>query len=85
MTLFVNSEDGQKQEASLLELHFGIRFSHVLMHFGTEFGHGEDGTDVVGGAGAVVPEPEPEPGLMTGEAPVGIVDTEVVVMVEAVV
>lgn len=32
MTLEVNSLLGQKQEASLLELHLGTRLSQVLIH-----------------------------------------------------
>lgn len=35
----MNSEEGQKQAASLLESHLGID-SHVFMHFGTSSGHG---------------------------------------------
>jgi hypothetical protein len=39
VTLSVNSEDGQKQAASLLESHLGIE-SQVLIHLGTNSGHG---------------------------------------------
>lgn len=48
-TLSVNSDDGQKQAASLLESHFGME-SQVLMHLGTTSGQGAvtmGGTDVV--------------------------------------
>jgi hypothetical protein len=39
VTLSVNSEDGQKQAASLLESHLGIE-SQVFIHLGTKLGHG---------------------------------------------
>jgi hypothetical protein len=39
VTLSVNSEDGQKQAASLLESHLGID-SQVFIHLGTKLGHG---------------------------------------------
>lgn len=35
----MNSEEGQKQAASLFESHLGID-SHVFMHLGTSSGHG---------------------------------------------
>lgn len=38
-TLLVNSEEGQKQAASLLDSHLGIE-SQVFMHLGTSSGHG---------------------------------------------
>lgn len=50
LTLFVNSVDGQKHAASLLESHFGI-VSHVLRHLGTTLGQGAVTT---GGLGPVV-------------------------------
>jgi hypothetical protein len=46
MTLSVNSEDGQKQLASLLELHLGSKLSQVLIHLGTTLGQGAEGTGV---------------------------------------
>ena len=39
LTLSVNSADGQKHPASLLESHFGME-SHVLRHLGTTLGQG---------------------------------------------
>lgn len=77
ITFEVKSESGQKQLASLLELHFGILVSQVLMHLGTEFGHGAEGTGVLSG--------------MVGEVPVGeehsvqTVEVEIRVIVETVV
>lgn len=49
LTLSVNSVDGQKQAASLLESHFGI-VSHVLRHLGTTLGQG---AVITGGLGSV--------------------------------
>jgi hypothetical protein len=49
LTLSVNSVDGQKHEASLLELHFGME-SHVLRHLGTTLGQG---AVIAGGLGTV--------------------------------
>ena len=43
MTLLVNSLLGQKQEASLLDVHLGARVSQVLMHWGTVLGQGAEG------------------------------------------
>ena len=37
-TFSVNSEEGQKHAASLLDVQLGT-VSHVLMHFGTKLGH----------------------------------------------
>lgn len=55
LTLFVNSVDGQKHAASLLESHFGI-VSHVLRHLGTTLGQGAVTTGGLGSV-AVVIEP----------------------------
>lgn len=43
MTLLVNSLLGQKQEASLLDVHLGARASQVLIHWGTVLGQGAEG------------------------------------------
>jgi hypothetical protein len=68
MTLSVNSEDGQKQLASLLESHLGSRLSQVLIHLGTTLGHGAEGTD----EGVVVTEGTSLVSLaVTGDWPVG--------------
>jgi hypothetical protein len=48
----VNSEDGQKQAASLLESHLGTE-SQVFKHFGTSSGQGAGTIDVLGMAGLV--------------------------------
>ena len=90
--MLVNLESGQKQLESLLDLHFGIRVSQVLMHLGTELGHGAEGTaegEVGAGCATVVSDSEP----VTGEFPVGMpvgahlvqtVEVEVRVTVETV-
>jgi hypothetical protein len=52
-TLLVNSDDGQKQAASLLESHFGME-SQVLMHVGTTPGQGAGTIDESGVAGVVL-------------------------------
>lgn len=87
MTRSVNLVDGQKQLASLLELHFGMSVSHVLMHFGTEVGHGAEVTVTVGGAAGAVLVPVPVPGLGAGAAEqLGqMMETDVVVTVDTVV
>lgn len=43
MTLLVNSLLGQKHEASLLDVHLGVRVSQVLIHWGTVLGQGTEG------------------------------------------
>jgi hypothetical protein len=52
VTFSVNSEDGQKQAASLLESHLGTE-SQVFKHLGTNSGHGAGTTDVSGTGGLV--------------------------------
>lgn len=74
MTFLVNSLFGQKHFASLLELHFGVRVSHVLMHCGTVLGQGADGTGEVPVA----------PGAEGTVVAVSIVDVEVRVIVDTV-
>ena len=54
LTLSVNSVDGQKHAASLLESHFGME-SHVLIHFGTTFGQGAVTAGGLGWVAVVVP------------------------------
>ena len=49
MTLLVNSLLGQKQEASLLDVHLGARESQVLMHWGTVLGQGAEGAGLDSG------------------------------------
>lgn len=49
MTLLVNSLFGQKQEASLFDVHLGTRSNQVLMHCGTVFGHGAEGAGLDSG------------------------------------
>jgi hypothetical protein len=90
MTLSVNSLLGQKQEASLLDVHFGARLNQVLMHWGTVLGQGAEGAGLDAGevpvaATAVVVAAE------TATVPVAvalhlvqIVETEVRVTVETV-
>jgi hypothetical protein len=89
MTLLVNSLFGQKQEASLLELHLGASSSQVLMHCGTVFGHGAEGAGLDTGETPLGPA-----GVVVGEEGVavavavhlvqGMVETEVTVIVEIV-
>lgn len=52
VTFSVNSEDGQKQAASLLESHLGTE-SQVFKHLGTNSGQGAGTTDVLGMLGLV--------------------------------
>lgn len=59
MTFSVNFLFGQKQLASLLEVHLGARFSHVLMHWGTVLGQGAEGAGLELEAGEVPVEPGP--------------------------
>jgi hypothetical protein len=61
-TLPVNSDDGQKQAASLLESHFGME-SQVLMHLGTTSGQGAGTIDESGVAVAVLIELETKLGV----------------------
>lgn len=49
MTFDVNSLLGQKQEASLLDVHLGARLSQVLMHCGTVLGQGDEGAGLDAG------------------------------------
>lgn len=92
MTFLVNSLLGQKQEASLFEVHLGARVSHVLRHWGTVLGQGAEGAGVDPDAGEV-PEGTAAPGTET-VSPAGAVvavhlvqtvDVEVRVTVETVV
>lgn len=53
LTLSVNSVDGQKHAASLLESHFGI-VSHVLRHLGTTLGQGAVTTGGLGSVAVVI-------------------------------
>jgi hypothetical protein len=50
VTFSVNSEEGQKQAASLLESHFGTE-SQVFKHLGTNSGQGAGTIDVSGTGG----------------------------------
>lgn len=73
ITLLVNSDDGQKQLASLLDVQLGTSVSQVLMHFGRRSGF--EGTVEVAGADPVTW------GLLEG---MDSVDVEVRVIVETV-
>lgn len=53
VTFSVNSEDGQKQAASLFESHLGTE-SQVFRHLGTNSGQGAGTTDVSGTSGLVL-------------------------------
>jgi hypothetical protein len=53
VTFSVNSEDGQKQPASLLESHLGTE-SQVFKHLGTNSGQGAGTMDELGMAGLVM-------------------------------
>lgn len=87
MTLSVNSLLGQKQDASLFDVHLGARLSQVLMHWGTVLGHGAEGTGLDSGdtpLGTVVV-------ATAGGIPVAValhsvqtVETEVTVIMETV-
>lgn len=92
MTFLVNSLFGQKQEASLFEVHLGARVSQVFRHWGTVLGQGDEGAGVDPEAGEV-PEGTAAPGTETvspGEAVLAVhlvqtVEVEVRVTVETVV
>lgn len=94
MTFSVKGLFGQKHSASLLEVHFGARFSQVLMHWGTVLGHGADGAglEVEVEVGEVLVEPvlagvvvsEGVVDVVTAEHLVQIVEVEVRVTVETV-
>jgi hypothetical protein len=88
MTLEVNSLLGQKQEASLLDVHLGARLSQVLMHCGTVLGHGEEGAGLDAGDVPVeIPEVAADTAAVwvaVAEHLVQMVETEVRVTVEIV-
>lgn len=86
MTFLVNSLLGQKQEASLLEVHLGARVSQVLRHWGTVLGQGEEGAGVEPETGEVPEGAEPvSPAVALALHLVQTVEVEVKVTVETVV
>lgn len=88
MTLLVNSLLGQKQEASLLDVHLGARVSQVLIHWGTVLGQGAEGAGLDTGETPVGTAFERELVSVVAIAVVAhwvqIVETEVRVIVETV-
>jgi hypothetical protein len=79
MTFVVNSLLGQKQEASLLEVHLGTRLSQVLIHCGTVLGQEDEGAGLELDAGEV-----PVATADVAAHLVQIVETEVRVTVDTV-